>query len=924
MSSEETGLYIIDDEYRIVSANAVARAAYPSIEIGKVCHRAMMNLDAPCSQCPVRAGVFGPKAYFDPTRNLHVIVDRYTLPVEGHSTCNALAFRFDEPTESERSHSDEYARVTAVLSAIVENLCSACVVNLAEDSYVNLKTNESSTHPSGYSYSRYMQEIFRPMLADESLPLLAFGDPQVLAAKLQDEQNGSYCAEFHLKTGEWWRITWKSFRALSGDADECLMYSEDITEEIEAEKLSIDLEEAHITDRATLLDTLERTRTQLGIVNALSRNYLNVYLINLENDDLEILKLNGYVTSSLEDTDTLQGLKYDPTLSTYIGERVLPSEREALKDMLCLEGLQTALESKDEFVGSYRILDDGEEHWYEYRYMRLEGEETSHLVVAGFQNIDNIIEEQERNRRTLADALRSAESSSRAKTNFLNNMSHDIRTPMNAIVGFTSLAAAHVDNPEQVASYLEKIQTSSHHLLSLINDVLDMSRIESGKMRIEETETDLANVMHDLKIIVQADIAAKQLDFYIDTVDVINEVVVCDKLRLSQIMLNLLSNAVKFTEPGGYVSVRIIQKEGAPEGYADYEFRVKDSGIGMSEEFIAHVFEAFERERTSTASGTQGTGLGMAITKNIVDMMGGTIEVESALGHGTEFTVSLRFKTGKEHEKDNPLPELQGLRALVVDDNLYTCTSVAKMLHQIGMRADWTLYGKEAVHRATFAKEEGDGYYAYIIDWLMPDMNGIECVRRIRSVVGDESPIIILTAYDWSNIEEEALEAGVTAFCSKPLFMSELKELMEAPFRKEEEPSPAVTETPDFTDCHVLLVEDNALNQEIGVEVLQRAGFEVDVASNGKEAVETVESAPTGTFDVILMDVQMPIMDGYEATQCIRFIPDKDKSSIPIIAVTANTFEEDKERAAEAGMNGHIAKPIDIPNLIETLKTLLK
>ena len=544
---------------------------------------------------------------------------------------------------------------------------------------------------------------------------------------------------------------------------------------------------------------------------------------------------------------------------------------------------------------------------------------TKYILVISDRTADKQINQ------ALSDAVAAAETANRAKSTFLSNMSHDIRTPMNAIIGFTTLAISNIDDKERVKDYLAKTLASSNHLLSLINDVLDMSRIESGKIHLEEVEVNLSDVLHDLKTIVSGQIYAKQLELYMDAMDVTDEDVYCDKTRLNQILLNLLSNAIKFTPAGGTVSVRVRQLSGQVRGCGQYEFRIKDNGIGMSPEFAKKIFEPFERERTSTVSRIQGTGLGMAITKNIVDMMGGTIEVQTAQGKGSEFIIRVPLRAQAEHRPVEKITELEGLKALVVDDDFNTCDSVTKMLVKVGMRAEWTLSGKEAVLRARQSIEMSDAYHAYIIDWRLPDMNGIEVTRQIRSL-NDDTPIIILTAYDWSDIEVEAKAAGVTAFCSKPMFMSDLREtLMSALGQKQTDAAQELLpeKDADFKGKHILLVEDNALNREIAQEILREYGFRVDTAENGAVAVEKVSTAAPGSYDLVLMDVQMPVMDGYTATRQIRALEDPTLAGIPILAMTANAFDEDRRRAMESGMTGFLSKPIVIGDLVQELHKIL-
>ena len=674
---------------------------------------------------------------------------------------------------------------------------------------------------------------------------------------------------------------------------------------------------------AQKLQEKKNERRQMELVQALSIDYNLVYYFDLE---------TGVGSQIREDDESTRifGTSFDghkpfkESMESYIQQFVVEEDRGMLREASSSEVIKKELSEKKLYYVNFRTNIEGETKYFQMRVVRAGTWGESHGIVLGFHSVDEEIRDEMEKKSIVEDALSQANRANKAKSIFLSNMSHDIRTPMNAIVGFTALAITHIDRKEQVEEYLKKIMTSGNHLLSLINDILDMSRIESGKIHLEEKLCSLPDILHGLRNILQADIHAKQLELYIDTVDVLDEEIYCDRLRLNQVLLNLLSNSVKYTGAGGIVSMRIMERPGAPVGYANYEFLIKDSGIGMSKEFVEHIFEPFERERTGTISGIQGTGLGMAITKNIVDMMNGSIEVKSEQGVGTEFHVAFTFRLHTESKKPQVIPELRNCRALVVDDDFNTCDSVSYMLGQLGLRAEWTLSGKEAVLRTRQAVMRNDNYSVYLIDWLLPDMNGIEVTRRIRTEVGDDVPIVVLTAYDWEDIENEAMEAGVTAFCSKPLFLSELRNCLNSVINAaEEEEETDNSAQLDIPTGRILLAEDVELNQEIAVTILGDAGFTTDVAENGQMAVDMLKESKPGYYQVILMDVQMPIMNGYEATREIRKLKDKKLASIPIIAMTANAFEEDKQEALRAGMNSHIAKPIDIKNLFDTLSKIL-
>ena len=683
--------------------------------------------------------------------------------------------------------------------------------------------------------------------------------------------------------------------------------------------------ELRIQAKISLADRKER---QYRI--AITSNSFCTFEFNLTQDLVEqdiVRMIDGRRVSLLEKAGLTAPCKASECFERWKAF-VLEESREDYVGMVNLEYLSQRFEQGDAEVDvDYWGQDSaGEQMCVRQSFIMTKDDSTDDIVVMVVsKEITEQVRKQRQQTQALQDALMQAQHANRAKTTFLSNMSHDIRTPMNAIIGFTTIAVSHIDNREQVRDCLQKVLSSSNHLLSLINDILDMSRIESGKVQIKEQECNISEIMHNLVNIIQPQVKAKQLELFIDTFEVANEDVIADALKMNQVFINLLSNAVKYTPAGGTISFRIMQKTTFRHGYGDYVFVIKDNGIGMSREFVEHVFEPFEREASATRSGIQGTGLGMAITKNIVEMMNGTISVESEVGKGSTFTVALTLKLQDVAKNAEQLEGLKGLRAMVVDDDFNVCDSVSKMLKQIGMRAEWTTSGREAAYRAKMAYEEGDSYHTYIIDWQMPELSGVETARKIRSVVGNDAPIIILTAYDWTDIEEEARNAGVTAFCAKPLFMSDLKSaLLAANNLTDREEEAASWTLADFGGKRILLVEDIELNREIAEVILTESGFLVESAPDGTDAVAMMEKAPENYYDAILMDVQMPIMNGYEATRTIRNLPRKDVRDLPIIAMTANALEEDKEAALKNGMSAHIAKPLDMDIFMAVLKEFVK
>lgn len=761
------------ETYSMLYANKAARV-YTGHENkpyqGEHCYKYMMGLDAPCPFCPMKNMEENQcqETEVDNGKEIYAVKTKVTS-WNGKKVFIEYAW---DITEVRRSQKIFESQMQTLLGAIPE---AQGIFHLDITSDECLSINGSSKNLEEMNHKTTVDDLvgqIASFVPDEKgkAEFFHFFNREALLKAYQKgkaeikKETESYFDDGSIRTA---CITARFFMNPSTDHLECVIYGMDITEE-KMEHLAY---ERHLKE-------------QFDIFNALSKDYLNIFLIDGEKNTAKILKMDGYVTTGLVNNPDMV-YPYEATCRQYISERVHPEDQKMMQDAMKLEKVLQELTESKEYVSAYKTLVNGEIHYYQFKYMRLEN--TSH-IIAGFQNIDGLITKERKTQKKLELALNAAEESNRAKSTFLNSMSHDIRTPLNAIIGYSSLASTHIDDRSAVEKYLSRIATAGSHLISLVNDILEMSQIESGNVQIDNLPVYLPDVTGELESIIQSSVLEKGLNLVVDAKEIVHKNILADKLRITQIFLNILSNSVKFTKPGGSIWFKVKELENAPEGYASYRFTVKDNGIGMSREFVEHIFETFSRERTTTISGIQGSGLGMSISKNIVELLGGTIQVNSEPDSGTETIVELQFELCAPSEK------------------------------------------KEKENNSTSV----------------------------------------------------------------------------------------------FEGKKILLVEDNELNREIAVEILQEAGFSLETAEDGTIAVEKMRHADQGKYDLILMDIQMPQMDGYTATKLIRKSETPEIANIPIIAMTANAFEEDRQKAFAAGMSGYIAKPIDISKMMETLKGFLK
>ncbi|MCQ4637366.1 response regulator [Anaerovorax odorimutans] len=669
----------------------------------------------------------------------------------------------------------------------------------------------------------------------------------------------------------------------------------------------------------------EEEREQLlerrTLLSAVASAYPIIISVNISQDKIDILYFEHGLKVNLGEPKSYTDL-YEVFMPI-----IEPEAREEYEKRFSLKALKETLGKKknEVFLEARAMLMDGQLHWISVQIIHVENPYSGdQMAILLSRRVDEQKYEEEQSRRVLRSALENAKAANEAKSQFLSNMSHDIRTPMNAIVGMTAIAKAHLDDRARIKDCLKKIDLSSTHLLNLINDVLDMSKIESGKLVLREEPFNLAEMIVDTVGLVLPQANSNDLEINVKLTPMKNERVVGDLLRIRQVCLNIFSNAVKYTPAGGKITIEMEQVSSKRKGYGTYLLRCEDTGIGMTEEFQKKLFTPFERMQGSTVSRISGTGLGMAITKNIVDLMNGHIDVKSESGKGSLFTVTLPLKLEEAQQEKVPKIWL-GARTLIIDDDQQACEAAVEILTDMGILAEYVDNGRDALEKIAAAQQSKEPYQLVLVDWKMPDMDGAETSEKIRAIVGPEVPIIFLTAYDWSEIEQEVKARGVTGFLSKPFYRSNLCYLLNELDEREDGEDTFIYKTEKFSGKRVLLVEDNPLNMEIARELIKEAGLRIEEALNGQEAVDKFRASSAGYYDLILMDIQMPIMDGYEATEHIRSIELErpDAKRVPIVAMTANAFAEDAQEALRSGMNDHISKPVDIRILNDTLKKWL-
>lgn len=819
-----------------------------------------------------------------------------------------LAFQdVDEETKKEMKRNRNIMRMATVIKSGYSIMNTVDLdTGICERVYLHDESESGRTRSGEYEY--YVQKAIEESIYEEDME--AFREVlsmEGLRRKAEEvEDFAEVICQYRLKSSP---ISWVEEHVFFARQDKTVLVN----------ILGRDITKHKLKEAAANQEKRDRNY----IINAMSSLFFATYYIDLKANTFRMITQKQEVGDVLGvEASCAEGFH------RYAEHFIHPDDRQEYLEKMNCENLRNVLNENHPFmVSEYRKVNDGkgndseESAWIRATVVLAEsedGEARKALYVA--QDVTESKQKEERERRILQEACDAANHANASKSEFLSRMSHDIRTPMNAIIGMTSIAGAHLDDRDRVSDCLSKITVSSKHLLSLINEVLDMSKIESGKINLTEEEFNLSDLVHNILTIIRPSVEAKQHDLKFHIGKVEHEDVIGDVMRLQQVLINILGNAVKYTPQNGHLELEIIEKKSSLFEYGCYEFIVRDSGIGMTPEYLEKIFEPFSRAEDSRISKIEGTGLGMAIALNIVRKMNGDINVESKVNEGSKFTVTVFLK-----QQNKVMPDTQrlvDLPVLVADDDQYACEAACAVLDEIGMKSEWVLSGREAIVRVEQSHQDGEDFFAVILDWKMPDMDGLETARQIRKAVGEDVPIIILSAYDWSDVENEARQAGITGFISKPLFKSRLVYLFKQIVDENEEKDSSVQEADkeqDFSGKRILLVEDNELNREIAEEVIGNFGVIVETAVDGKQAVDKFKEMGSGYYDLIFMDVQMPIMNGYEATEAIRKSEQEDAAKIPIVAMTANAFAEDAMASKKAGMSEHITKPLDIKQIRECM-----
>ena len=674
-----------------------------------------------------------------------------------------------------------------------------------------------------------------------------------------------------------------------------------------------------------LLEQEKLRAQQDNMITAMASDYRGVYYVNLDTDEGICYRTDPSLKYELKEG---QQFTFSETFTRFASDYVAEEYREGFLEFIKPENIRKALEKHKIITYRYLSVKDGKEFWEMLRFggVRDANDESGQLneVGAGFTNIDLETRQDMARNRALSDALDAAEDANRAKTAFLSNMSHEIRTPMNAIIGLDNIAMNDPETPEKTREYLEKIDGSAKHLLTLINDILDMSRIESGRMTIANEEFSFQKMLEQINTIISGQCSEKGLKYECRISEGIEDYYIGDDTKLRQIIINILGNAVKFTPTGGNIDF-CVEKTAEFDGKSTLRFTMKDTGIGMSEEFLETLFDAFTQEDSSNTTKYGSSGLGMAITKSLVDMMNGQIDVKSKKNEGTTFTVTVTLEQSERQTQmsDEDIDPTK-MKVLVVDNDSVACEHAKLVLEKLGIATETCLSGKEAVEKVKLRHARRDPYNLILVDWKMPEMDGVETTRTIRELIGHESAIIILTAYRWDDILDEAVAAGVDSFLAKPLFASSVMEEFSKAAARKNIAQKKEENKAELKGRKILLAEDVQINADIIMMLLSSRGIEVEHAVNGKVCVEMFEKSEDGYYDAVLMDMRMPEMDGLTATQKIRMLDRSDSKSIPIIALTANAFDDDVQRSLQAGLNAHLTKPVEPENLFETLESLIK